>query len=95
MLADRLGRSDAVTNDRPYTLQVPPTSRQISMRKLIAVGLFSVHDRMNKDQRKPKGQNAHSDPRQEEKRPNSLEHTMVRGAVTARDYRVGDRSARR
>jgi hypothetical protein len=50
---------------------------------------------MNKDEREPKSQNAHSDPRQEEKRPNSLERAMVRGAVTVRDYRVGDRSARR
>jgi hypothetical protein len=72
MLADKLGRSDTGTSDGPCTLQVPPTSRQILMRKLIVAGLCSVHDGVNKDQRKPKRQNADRDPRQDEKRPNSV-----------------------
>jgi hypothetical protein len=72
MLADRLGRSETGTGDDPCTLQVPATSRQILMRKLIVVGLCSVHDAMNKNQGKPKRQNAHRDPRQDEKGSNSV-----------------------
>ena len=72
MLADRLGKSDTGTGDSPCTLQVPPTSRQILMRKLIVAGLCSVHDAMNKGQRNPKRQNAYRDPRQDEKRPNRV-----------------------
>jgi hypothetical protein len=55
------------------------------MRKLIVVGLCSVHDAMNKDQRKPKRQNARRDPRQDEKGPNGLEHRAVPGAGTVRE----------
>ena len=94
MLADRLGRSDTGTGDRPCTLQVPPTSRQILMHKLIVVGLCSVHDAMNKDQRKPERQNAHRDPRQDEKCPNSVQHRMMPCAMTVRGGHVVDRSAR-
>ena len=72
MLADRLGRLDTGTGDGPCTLQVPPTSRQILMHKLIVVGLCSERDAMNKDQTKPKRQNAHRDPRQHEKGFDSL-----------------------
>ena len=72
MLVDRLGRSETGTDDSPCTLQVPPTSRQISMRKHILVGLCSEHDAMDKDQRKPQRQNAHRDPRQDEKGPNDV-----------------------
>jgi hypothetical protein len=95
MLADRLGRSDTGTRDGPCTLQLPPTSRHILMRKLIVVGLCSVHDAMNKDQRKPKRQNAHRDPRQDEKGPDGLERGAVPRPVTVRRGRVIDRSARR
>jgi len=95
MLADRLGRSDIGTGDGPCTLQVPPTSRQILMRKLIVVGLSLGHDAMDQDQRKPKRQNAHRDPRQDEKGPNGLEHRTVPCAGTGRGGRVADRSARR
>jgi hypothetical protein len=95
MLDDRLGRSDTGTGDGPCTLQVPPASRQILMRKLIVVGLCSVHDAVNKDQGKPKRQNAHRDPRQDEKGPNSIEQRTVPRAVTVRGGRVADRSARR
>ena len=94
MLADRLGRSDTVTGDGPWTLQVPSTSRQILMRKLIVVSLCSVHDAVNKDQRKPKRQNAHRDPRQDEKGPNSVYHRTMPCAVTVRGRRVVDRSPR-
>ena len=65
------------------------------MRKLIVVGLCSVHDAMNKDQHRPKRQNANRDPRQDEKGPNSLDHRAVPGAVTVRGRRVVDGSARR
>jgi hypothetical protein len=95
MLADRLGRSDTGTGDGPCTLQLPPTSRQILMRKLIVVGLCSVHDAMNKDQRKPRRQNTHRNPRQDQKGPNSIEQRTLLRAVTARGGRVIDRSARR
>jgi hypothetical protein len=40
MLAERLGRCDTGTGDRPYTLQVPQRSRQIFSCKLIAVGFM-------------------------------------------------------
>jgi hypothetical protein len=49
---------------------------------------------MNKDQRKPKRQNTHRDPRQDEKGPDSLEHRTVPSAGTVRGGRVVDRSAR-
>jgi hypothetical protein len=91
MLADRLGRSDTGTGNAPCTLQVPPTSRQILMRKLIVVGLCSVHDAMNKDQRKPKRQNAHRDPRQDEKGPNGLERRAVPGPIMLRGASAVDR----
>ena len=91
MLADRLGRSDTGTSDGPCTLQLPPTSRQILICKLIVVGLCSVHDAVHKDQRKPKRQNPHRDPRQDEKGPNSVEHRTVPCAVTARRGRAVDR----
>jgi hypothetical protein len=94
MLADRLGRSDIGTGDGPCTLQVPPASRQISMRKHIVVGLRSVHDAMNEDQRKPKRQNARRYPRKDEKGPNGLERSAVPRPVTVRGGRVVDRSAR-
>jgi hypothetical protein len=90
MLADRLGRSDTVTGDGPCTLQVPSTSRQILMHKLIVAGLCSVHDAMNKDQRKSKRQNAHRDPRQDQKGSNGIEQRTLPRAVTARDSRVVD-----
>jgi hypothetical protein len=62
--------------------------------------LCSVHDAMNKDQRKPKRQNAHRDPRQDEKGPNGLERgavprSVIVGPVTVRGGREVDRSARR
>lgn len=95
MLADRLGRSDTGTGDNPCTLQLPPTSRQILMHTLIVVGLCSVHDTMKKDQRKPKRQDAHRDPRQDEKGPDNLEHRTVPCAGTVRGGRVVYRSARR
>ena len=95
MLADRLGRSDTGTGDGPCTIQVPPTSRQILICKLIVVGLCSVHDAMNKDQRKPKRQNAHRDPRQDEKGPNGLERHAVPRPVVLRGGRAVDRAARR
>ena len=88
MLADRLGRSDTATGDGPCTLQLPPTSRQILMRKLIVVGLCSVHDAMNKDQRNPKRQNTHRNPCQDQKSSNSIEQRTLPRAVTARDSRV-------
>ena len=94
MLADRLGRSDTGTADGPCTLQVPQTSRQILMRKLILVGLCSVHDAMNENQGEPKRQNPYRDPRENEKGPNSVEHGTVPGAVTVRGGRVVDRCAR-
>ena len=90
MLADRLGRSDTVTGEGPCTLQVPPTSRQILMRKLIVVGLCSVHGAMNKDQRKPKRQNTHRNPRQDQKGSNSIEQRSLPRAVTVRGSRVAD-----
>ena len=93
MLADKLGKSDTGTGDSPCTLQVPPTSRQILIRKLIVVGLCSVHDAMNKDQRRPKRQNAHRDPREDEKGPDNLEHRALPCAVTVRSGRGVDRSA--
>ena len=72
MLADRLGRPYTDTDDGPCTLQVREASRQILMRKLIVVGLCSVHDAMNEDQSKPKRQKAHGDPRQYEEGPDSF-----------------------
>ena len=90
MLADRLGRSDTVTGDGPCTLQVPPTSRQILMRKLIVVGLCSVHDAVNKDQRKPKRQNTHRNPRQDQKGSDGIEQRTLPRAVTVRGSRVVD-----
>ena len=95
MLADRLGRSDTGTRDGPCTLQLPPTSRQILMRKLIVVGLCSVHDAMNKDQRKPRRQNTHRNPRQDEKGPNSLERRAVPRPVVLYGGRAVDGAARR
>ena len=71
MLADRLGRSEAGMDD-PCTLQVPPTSRQILMCKLIVLGLCSEHDAMNEEQGKPERQNARRNTRQDEKGPNSV-----------------------
>ena len=90
MLADRLGRSDTGTGDGPCTLQVPPTSRQILMHKLIVVSLCSVHDAVNEDQGKPKRQNAHRDPRQDEKGPNGLERRAVPGPIMLRGGRAVD-----
>ena len=94
MLADRLGRSDTATGDGPCTLQLPPTSRQILMRKLIVVGLCSVHDAVNKAQREPKRQNAHRDPCQDEKGSNGVERRAVPRPVGLRGRAV-DRAARR
>jgi hypothetical protein len=95
MLADRLGRSQTGAGDGPCTLQVPPTSLQILMRKLIVVGLCSVHDAMNEDQRKPKRQDTHRNPRQDEKGRDGLEHGAAPRPVSVRGGRVVDRSARR
>lgn len=64
------------------------------MRNDIAVSLYSMHEAMNQDQRKPKRQNAHRDPRQDEKGPNRVQHRTVPCAVTVRGDRVIDRSAR-
>ena len=91
MLADRLGRSDTGTGDGPCTPQLPPASRQILMRKLIVVGLCSVHDAVNEDQGKPKRQNAYRDPRQDEKGPDSLERRAVPGPIMLRGGRAVDR----
>jgi predicted RNA-binding protein with PUA-like domain len=60
------------------------------MRKLIVVGLCSVHDAVNEDQGQPKRQNPYRDPRQDEKGPNSFEHRTVPRAVTVRGGRVVD-----
>jgi hypothetical protein len=60
------------------------------MRKLIVVGLCSVHHAMSKDQRKPKRQNTHRDPREDQKGPNSIEQRTLPRAVTVRGGRVVD-----
>ena len=53
-----------------------------------------MHDGMNKDQPKPKRQNAHRDPRQDEKGPDSIEQRTVPCALTVSGGRLVDRSAR-
>ena len=85
MLADKLGKSDTGTGDSPCTLQVPPTSRQILMRKLIVVGLSSVHGAMDLDRYQAEASECHRDPRQDEKIPTASSivrcHVLGRCAV--------------
>lgn len=94
MLAERVGKSDDGTGDSPCTLQVPQTSRQILMRRLIVVGLCLVNNAVNKDQGKPKHQYPYRDPRQDEERASSLQHRTLPCALTGRRTRMLDQPGR-